>query len=47
VQSRSRLWIDDGVIRRNPCRIKGAGREASTERPTLTIPQVYALAVDG
>jgi integrase len=32
------------VIRRNPCRIKGAGQEKSAERPTLTIPQVYALA---
>ncbi len=36
--------VDDGVIRRNPCRIKGAGQEKSPERPTLTIPQVYALA---
>ena len=29
---------DDGIIRRNPCRIKGAGQEESAERPTLTIP---------
>ncbi len=36
--------LDDGVIRRNPCRIKGAGQEDSPERPTLTIAQVYALA---
>jgi integrase len=36
--------LDDGVIRRNPCRIKGAGQESSPERPTLTIAQVYALA---
>jgi integrase len=36
--------LDDGVIRRNPCRIKGAGQEESPERPTLTIAQVYALA---
>jgi integrase len=35
---------DDGVIKRNPCRIKGAGQEDSPERPTLTIAQVYALA---
>jgi integrase len=35
---------DDGVIRRNPCRIKGAGQEKSPERPVLTIPQVFALA---
>jgi integrase len=36
--------LDDGVIRRNPCRIKGAGQEDSPERPTLTVGQVYALA---
>ena len=36
--------LDDGVIRRNPCRITGAGQEESPERPTLTIAQVYALA---
>jgi integrase len=36
--------LNDGVIRRNPCRIKGAGHEKSPERPTLTIPQIYALA---
>jgi hypothetical protein len=28
---------DDGIIRRNPCRIKGAGQEQSAERPVLTI----------
>jgi integrase len=36
--------IDDGLIRRNPCRIKGAGKEHSPERPVLTVAQVYALA---
>jgi len=36
--------IDDGLIRRNPCRIKGAGTEESPERPVLTVHQVYALA---
>jgi integrase len=36
--------VDDGLIKRNPCRVKGAGQENSPERPTLTIPQVYALA---
>jgi len=36
--------LDDGAIKRNPCRIKGAGQEESPERPTLTIAQVYALA---
>ena len=36
--------VDDGLIRRNPCRIKGAGSEDSPERPVLTIGQIYALA---
>jgi integrase len=36
--------VDDGLIRRNPCRIKGAGQEKSPERTSLTIAQVYALA---
>lgn len=36
--------VDDGLIRRNPCRIKGAGQEKSPERPVLSIPQVYTLA---
>jgi len=36
--------VDDGLIRRNPCRIKGAGQEKSPERPVLTVAQVYALA---
>ena len=36
--------VDDGLIRRNPCRIKGAGQEKSAERPVLTVAQVYALA---
>jgi integrase len=36
--------LDDGLIRRNPCRIKGADRENSPERPVLTVAQVYAVA---
>jgi integrase len=36
--------VDDGLIRRNPCRIKGASVEKSPERPVLTIGQVFALA---
>ncbi len=36
--------VDDQTIRRNPCRIKGAGKEASEERPVLSIAQVYELA---
>ena len=35
---------DDGAIRRNPCRIKGAGTEKSSERPMLTVRQVYELS---
>jgi integrase len=35
---------DDGLIRRNPCRVKAAGTERSPERPVLTVTQVYALA---
>jgi integrase len=35
---------DDGLIRRNPCRIKGASAERSPERPVLTVEQVFALA---
>jgi integrase len=36
--------VDDGLIKRNPCRIDGAGQERSPERPVLTITQVFALA---
>ena len=36
--------MNDGLIRRNPCRIKGAGQEVSPERPVLTVPEVYAVA---
>lgn len=36
--------LDDGLIRRNPCRIKGADREVSPERPILTVAQVYTVA---
>lgn len=36
--------VDDGLIRRNPCRIKGAGQEPSPERPVLNLGQVFALA---
>jgi integrase len=36
--------VDDGLIRRNPCRVKGAGQERSPERQILTASQVYALA---
>lgn len=36
--------VEDELIGRNPCRIKGAGVERSPERPVATIEQVYALA---
>jgi integrase len=36
--------VDDGLIRRNPCRIKGAGQEKSPERPVLTVHEVFRLA---
>ena len=36
--------VDDGIIRRNPCRIRGAGQDGSPERRTLTVRQVGQLA---
>ncbi len=36
--------VDDGMIKRNPCRIKGAGDDESAERPVLTVAQVFDLA---
>lgn len=36
--------VDDDLISRNPCRIKGAGKEAATERRIATVAQVDALA---
>ncbi|MFF0091521.1 tyrosine-type recombinase/integrase [Streptomyces canus] len=36
--------VDDDLLRSNPCRIKGAGKEEADERPTATIEQVFALA---
>ncbi|MFG2293399.1 tyrosine-type recombinase/integrase [Streptomyces sp. NPDC048603] len=35
---------DDELIRRNPCRIRGAGKEAAAEREIATVEQVDALA---
>ncbi|MFJ2173952.1 tyrosine recombinase XerC [Streptomyces sp. NPDC087851] len=35
---------DDELIRRNPCRIRGAGKESAPERPVATVAQVDALA---
>ncbi|GAA2956326.1 site-specific integrase [Streptomyces enissocaesilis] len=36
--------VEDRLIRRNPCRVKGASTAATPERPTATIQEVYALA---
>lgn len=36
--------VDDELIRRNPCRIQGAGIERPIERPTATVAQVFQLA---
>ena len=36
--------VDDGLIRRNPCRIKGAAQDRSPERPVLSLRQVFTLA---
>ena len=36
--------VDDGLIRRNPCRIKGAAQDRSPERPVLSTHAVITLA---
>ncbi len=36
--------VDDELIRRNPCRIQGAGIERSSERPVASVAQVFELA---
>jgi integrase len=36
--------VEDRLIPRNPCQIKGADREHAEERPVLTVAQVPALA---
>ncbi|WP_229894996.1 tyrosine-type recombinase/integrase [Streptomyces galilaeus] len=36
--------VDDELIRRNPCRIKGADHYEVPERPVLTVPEVFAFA---
>ncbi|MFF0266065.1 tyrosine-type recombinase/integrase [Kribbella sp. NPDC004536] len=35
--------LDDGMIKRNPCRIKGAGDDKSPERPVLSIDEVLRV----
>ena len=36
--------VDDGLIRRNPCRVRGAAQDRSPERSVLSLRQVFALA---
>lgn len=36
--------VDDRIIPRNPCRVRGAGEEKPEERPVLTMRQVFDLA---
>lgn len=36
--------VDDELIRRNPCRIKGAGQDTAAERPTVTLQEVFDIA---
>ncbi len=36
--------VDDEMVRRNPCRIRGAGEDDSPERPIATVEEVFALA---
>ena len=35
--------VEDGLIRRNPCRIKGAGQEYSQERPVVPVDTFVRL----
>ncbi|UQI43216.1 site-specific integrase [Streptomyces sp. HU2014] len=36
--------VEDELIKRNPCRIKGADTYDVPERPVLSVPEVYAVA---
>jgi integrase len=36
--------VDDELVRRNPCRIPGAGQDDSPERPIATVDDVFAIA---
>src|SRR5581483_3320077 len=36
--------VEDRLIRRNPCQIKGGSKEETPERPTATVEEVYAIA---
>jgi integrase len=36
--------VDDDLIRRNPCRIDGAGKEDTDERAVIPLPAVFVIA---
>jgi integrase len=36
--------VDDRLVRRNPCRVEGAGKEDSPERAIISVPEVLAVA---
>jgi integrase len=36
--------VEDKILTRNPCQVRGAGTENAPERPTLTVAQVFDLA---
>ena len=38
------MAVEDGILARNPCVIKGAGVERTAERPVATVAQVLDLA---
>jgi integrase len=35
--------VGDGIVQRNPCRVRGAGQDRSPERPVLSVGEVVAL----
>ncbi|MFC6880392.1 MULTISPECIES: N-terminal phage integrase SAM-like domain-containing protein [Actinomadura] len=39
--------VEDKLLSRNPCQVRGAGTEHAEERPTLTVAQVFELAERG
>jgi integrase len=36
--------VDDEILRRNPCRIRGGGQAETPERPTASLAEVFAIA---
>ena len=44
VRSVMNTAVDDGLIARNPCRIKGAGVERAAEREIASVEQIWAAA---